>query len=180
MSQLSDITLILRVTLNNDVEAFSRLVEKHQSALRRFFLNLTEGNKPLSDDLAQETFIKAYTHLKQFKIQSKFTTWLFRIGYNAFYDYKRNLKQELSIDSNEIIPLKSSTTQTESMDIYQALNSLNENEKICVSLFYMEDIQIKEIAKITQLPEGSIKSNLSRGRAKLAKFLKQNGYEEYR
>lgn len=180
MSQLNDIKLILRVTLNNDIEAFSRLVEKHQSALRRFFLNLTGGNKPLCDDLAQDTFIKAYTHLRQFKIQSKFTTWLFRIGYNTFYDYKRSQKQELSIDSDDMIPLNSSTTQTESMDIYKALNSLNENEKICVSLFYMEDLPIKEIAKITQLPEGSIKSNLSRGRIKLAKFLKQNGYEDYR
>lgn len=180
MSHLSDIKLILRVTLSNDVEAFSRLVEKHQAALRRFFLNLTEGDKSLCDDLAQETFIKAYTNLEQFKIQSKFTTWLFRIGYNTFYDYKRKQKEELSIDSNEMIPLKGLTTQTESMDIYQALKILNENEKICVSLFYIEDIQIKEIAKITQLPEGSIKSNLSRGRTKLAKFLKQNGYEEYR
>ena len=180
MSQLNEIALILKVTVGNDVEAFSRLVEIHQSALRRFFLNRTGGDRALSDDLAQDTFIKAYTQLNQFKIQAKFSTWLFRIGYNTFYDFKRSLKNEVSIDKEDFSLQDKATHSTDSLDLYKALKTLSENEKICVSLFYMQDLRIKDIQKITKLPEGSIKSHLSRGRTKLADFLKQNGYEDYR
>ncbi len=180
MSQLGEIALILKVTLGNDVEAFSRLVEIHQSALRRFFLNLTGGDKALSDDLAQDTFIKAYTQLNQFKIQAKFSTWLFRIGYNTFYDFKRSLKNEVSIEKEDLLLENTLSHSTDSLDLHEALKTLSENEKICVSLFYMQDLRIRDIEKITNLPEGSIKSHLSRGRTKLSNFLKQNGYEDYR
>lgn len=180
MSQLGDIALIARVTLYNDTEAFSRLVIKHQSALRRLFLNLTNGNKALSDDLAQETFIKAYTHIGQFKLQAKFTTWLFSIAYNLFYDYKRSQKKEVSIDSSDALELKINSSRTSTLDLHDALKILNDNEKICITLFYMEDLRIQDIAKITQLPKGTIKSSLSRGRIKLADYLKKNGYENYK
>ena len=89
MSQLNDISLVAQVVVFRNTRAFDQLVQKYQSPVRRFFLNLTCGDSELSDDLAQDTFIKAYTNIANFKNLSSFSTWLYRIAYNVFYDYIR-------------------------------------------------------------------------------------------
>ena len=66
MSQLNDISLVAQVVVFKNTTAFDMLVKKYQSSIRRFFLNLTLGDGELSDDLAQETFIKAYTNIASF------------------------------------------------------------------------------------------------------------------
>jgi len=102
MSQLNDISLVAQVVVFRNTRAFDQLVKKYQSPIRRFFLNLTCGDEALSDDLAQDTFLKAYTHLSSFKNLSSFSTWLFRIAYNIFYDYIRSRKEKNSLDVREV------------------------------------------------------------------------------
>ena len=63
MSQLNDISLVAQVVVFKNTRAFDQLVKEYQSPIRRFFLNLTCGDSELSDDLAQDTFIKAYTNI---------------------------------------------------------------------------------------------------------------------
>ena len=87
MSQLNDISLVAQVVVFKNTRAFDQLVKEYQSPIRRFFLNLTCGDSELSDDLAQDTFIKAYTNIASFRNLSSFSTWLYRIAYNVFYDY---------------------------------------------------------------------------------------------
>ena len=72
MSQLNDIALVAQVVVFGNKRAFDTLVKKYQSPIRRFFLQQTLGDEALSDDLAQETFIKAYTHLASYKNLSSF------------------------------------------------------------------------------------------------------------
>ena len=67
MSQMGDISLVAQVVVFHNTRAFDQLVRKYQSPVRRFFLNLTCGDSELSDDLAQDTFIRAYTSLASFK-----------------------------------------------------------------------------------------------------------------
>ncbi|MBE6280564.1 MAG: RNA polymerase sigma factor [Bacteroides sp.] len=179
MSQLNDIALVAQVVVLGNKRAFDTLVKKYQSPVRRFFLHQTLGDAELSDDLAQETFIKAYTHLASFKNLSNFSTWLFRIAYNIFYDYIRNRKETSGLEDWEV----DATYQTEQrrigeeMDIYRGLSILKEAERTCITLRYMEDLSVDKIADITGMPSGTVKSHLSRGKEKLANFLKQNGYE---
>ena len=179
MSQLNDIALVAQVVVLGNKRAFDTLVKKYQSPVRRFFLHQTLGDEELSDDLAQETFIKAYTHLASFKNLSNFSTWLFRIAYNIFYDYIRNRKETSGLEDWEV----DATYQTEQrrigeeMDIYRGLSILKEAERTCITLRYMEDLSGDKIADITGMPSGTVKSHLSRGKEKLANFLKQNGYE---
>ena len=179
MSQISDIALVAQVVAFGNKRAFDSLVKKYQSSIRRYFLHQTLGDKELSDDLAQETFIKAYTHLTTFKNLSNFSTWLFRIAYNVFYDYIRNRKETSGLEDWEV----DATYQIEQkrigeeMDIYRGLSLLKETERTCVTLHYMEDLPIEKIAAIMEIPSGTVKSHISRGKEKLANFLKQNGYE---
>ena len=179
MSQLNDIALVAQVVVLGNKRAFDTLVKMYQSPVRRFFLHQTLGDAELSVDLAQETFIKAYTHLASFKNLSNFSTWLFRIAYNIFYDYIRNRKETSGLEDWEV----DATYQTEQrrigeeMDIYRGLSILKEAERTCITLRYMEDLSVDKIADITGMPSGTVKSHLSRGKEKLANFLKQNGYE---
>ena len=85
MSKTEDMLWVSQVVISDDRRAFDKLVGKYQSPVRRFLLNLTMGDSMLSDDLAQETFIKAYLNIRSFQGISSFSTWLFRIAYNTFY-----------------------------------------------------------------------------------------------
>ena len=94
MAELNDIALVTQVSVFRNKKAFDQLVRKYQSPVRRFFLNQTLGDEQLSDDLSQETFIKAYLNIAKFRGMSSFSTWLMRIAYNVFYDEVRKRKVE--------------------------------------------------------------------------------------
>ncbi|MBQ7941807.1 MAG: RNA polymerase sigma factor [Muribaculaceae bacterium] len=178
LSKFDELKLIARCALGDDRHAFGMLVEAYQTDIRRFFLNLTFGDASLSDDLSQETFIKAYTSIRSFKGLSKFSTWLYRIAYNEFYSYTRK-RQEERLDENNRSkspdePLGNyEETSNSRLDINTALQTLNETERSVVTLYYLQDIPIKKITEITDLPEGTIKSHLSRARTKMAQVLKR-------
>lgn len=179
MSQLNDISLVAQVVVFRNTRAFDQLVRKYQSPVRRFFLHLTCGDSELSDDLAQDTFIKAYTHLASFKNLSSFSTWLYRIANNVFYDYIRSRKETDDLETRRV-DTQLNTEQTDigrQMDIYRALSLLKDMERTCITLFYMEDQSIEKIAGITGCPAGTVKSHLSRAKDKMASYLKQNGYD---
>lgn len=182
MSQLNEISLVAQVVVFKNTKAFDQLVQKYQSPIRRFFLHLTCGDSELSNDLAQDTFIKAYTHLASFRNLSSFSTWLYRIAYHIFYDYIRTRKETADLEANEIDAINCSEQVNigQQMDVYQSLKTLKEMERICITLFYMEDVSIDKIAGITGLPTGTVKSHLSRGKEKLATYLKRNGYDGIR
>ena len=179
MSPLNDIALVTQVVVFHKTKACDQLVKKYQSPVRRFFLNLTCGDTELSDDLAQETFIKAYTNLATFKNLSSFSTWLYRIAYNQYYDYLRSRKETDDLDTTRV-DAQYSTSQPDigqQMDLHRALATLKEIERTCITLFYMEDQSIEKIAGITGCPTGTVKSHLSRAKEKMATYLKQNGYD---
>ena len=179
MSQLNDIALVTQVVVFRNTRAFDQLVRKYQSPVRRFFLNLTCGDRELSDDLAQETFLKAYTNIASFKNLSSFSTWLYRIAYNEFYDYLRSRKETDDLDTLQV-DAQYSVRQDDigqKMDLYRALTMLKDIERTCITLFYMEDQSIEKIAGITGCPAGTVKSHLSRAKDKMAAFLKKNGYD---
>jgi RNA polymerase sigma-70 factor (ECF subfamily) len=184
MSQLADITLITRVVAWGDTRAFDRLVQRYQSTVRRFLLSLTCGDAALSDDLAQDVFLKAYTGIATFRNLSSFSTWLYGIAYHCFYDYLRARKDIDGLEVDDATACRLSTPSDSEkigreMDVYQALSTLKEAERTCITLFYMEDTNIDKIAGIMNIPANTVKSHLARGKEKLASYLKRNGYDEH-
>ena len=172
---MNDLSLVAQVALFRNKRAFDQLVNKYQSPLRRFFLNLTLGDSQLSDDLAQETFIKAYTHITGFKGAASFSTWLFRIGYRTFYDYKRSLRPTADLTAT-LSKAQPTAEPGLSMDLYEALQTLKEEERTCITLQAVDGFPIDKIADITGMPAGTVKSHLSRGKKQLANYLRNNGY----
>ena len=175
---LGDIALVTQVAVFQNKKAFDQLVRKYQSPVRRFFLNQTLGDEMLSDDLAQETFIKAYVNITKFRGMSSFSTWLMRIAYNVFYDHVRARKQTEDIDSTAAVRQSSSNGDSNlKMDIYAALAQLKSDERTCITLQLIDGYPIDQISKITGIPENTVKSHLKRGKDKMANYLRQNGYD---
>ena len=179
MSRINDLALITQVTVLHDNRGFDALVRKYQQQVRRLFLNMTLGDELLSDDLAQETFIKAYENLASFKKLSSFQTWLYRIAYNVFYNYIRSRKETADVDSPEVETSYRTGFQDSTVndDVNKALQTLKEEERICVTLQIIHDLPIDKIATITGMKEGTVKSHLSRGKEKLTNYLRRNGYD---
>ena len=179
MAELNDIALVTQVAVFHNKRAFDQLVRKYQSPVRRFFLNQTLGDVQLSDDLAQETFIKAYLNITRFRGLSSFSTWLMRIAYNVFYDDVRARKQTEDVDTS-MSALRQTSSNGDSnlkMDIYAALAMLKPDERTCITLQLIDGYPIDQISKITGIADNTVKSHLRRGKEKMAVYLKQNGYD---
>ena len=178
MAELNDIALVTQVAVFHNKRAFDQLVRKYQSPVRRFFLNQTLGDEQLSDDLAQETFIKAYLNITKFRGLSSFSTWLMRIAYNVFYDDVRSRKQTEDIDASAALRQSASTGDSNlKMDIYAALALLKPDERTCITLQLIDGYPIDQISKITGIPDNTVKSHLRRGKEKMTIYLKENGYD---
>ena len=202
MAVLGDIALVTQVAVFQNKKAFDQLVRKYQSPVRRFFLNQTMGDEQLSDDLAQETFIKAYVNITKFRGMSSFSTWLMRIAYNVFYDEMRKRKvetvsfeesgkrkEERDYSHPQMYRQNSSLQQNYSlssfhlppsslkMDIYAALALLKPDERTCITLQLIDGYPIEQISKITGIPDNTVKSHLRRGKEKMTIYLKDNGYD---
>ena len=163
MSQMGDISLVAQVVVFHNTRAFDQLVKKYQSPVRRFFLHQTCGDSELSDDLAQDTFIKAYTNIASFKNLSSFSTWLYRIAYNVFYDYIRSRKETDDLDTYRVDAQCSTLQQDvgQHMDIYRALATLKEMERTCITLFYMEDMAWSDDAEELKHIKNDVGSQLA-------------------
>lgn len=170
-SSIHDFVLVSRVTLFGDKQAFGKLVDAYQGSVRRLFMKQTQGNKTLSDDLAQETFIRAYLNIHSFKATAQFSTWLYRIAYNTFLENRRKNKNYES--DTDILESTQQPKIDESMDINTAMKLLRREEQLCITLSLVEGIPHKDIAEITGMPIGTIKTHILRGKEKLRTFLKQ-------
>ena len=177
MKETNDLSLVSEAAVSHNRAAFDRLVVKYQSPIRRFFLHQTLGDAQLSDDLSQDTFVKAYLNIGKFRGDSAFLTWLYRIAYNVLYDYHRRSRPSDDIDSSAA--RHASARHADSavrLDVYDALRRLGDKERTCVTMQLVDGYPIDQIAEITGMAAGTVKSHLFRGKAKLTAFLRHNGY----
>lgn len=175
LTRIEEITLIAKCIAADDRDAFGRLVEEYSGGLRHFLINLTGGDGSLSDDLAQEAFIKAYTSIRSFKGVSKFKTWLYTIAYREFLNWRRGsgavtdgLDSIASMSDGDPTPERAAES---AHDVEVAMRALSETERTLVVLFYIEDMPVKKIAEITSMPQGTVKVYLKRARERMARVL---------
>lgn len=171
---LSDSELILRALVDDDRAAFGELVQRHQSAVRRFLRHLTCGDAALADDLAQETFIQAYRGLARFRGASGFATWLLGIAHNHYRNARRRqrpeafLSEEDSVNETASSPTRSADLQH---DLAAALRQLSAEEQTLFYLCYQQGFSHSEAALALDCPAGTVKTHLARGKDKLRQLL---------
>ena len=152
---------------------FISYVEDFRETLRRFLVALCCGDTFLADEIAQETFVKAYLSLETFKDSSKFKAWIYRIAYNTFLNHKRNQRFPLSSDDIKELPANDTSADPfKYEELYMALNQLSSKERISILLYYMQGYSVKEIGRITGESDENIRQHLSRGRKRLHDLIK--------
>ena len=184
---LNEATLVDLAAVSNDQRAFAELVNRHQSNLRYSLRQMTDWNESLADDLAQDTFIQAFKQLSNFRQQSKFSSWLYRIGYNTFLQHVRKKTLDVqSLDDNPILEsqLESDTSfeddsQLEKSELHTKVARLlaaiePERRSVLHLLLHRQNTQ-SEIAEIMGIPLGTVKTHINRGRVAL-----QQGLQDWR
>jgi RNA polymerase sigma factor (sigma-70 family) len=167
-----DLALVARVRLNGDRAAFSLLVHRHQGAVRAQLRRLAGADHSWADDLAQETFLRAWRKLDQFRGQARFSTWLHSVAYTTFLQAVRGRKIEVKYVSDQ-----HETTHDESRqqalatDLLNAMRQLTEGEQLALLHCYQLDLTHDEAAYVLRVPAGTIKTNIARGKAKLKAYL---------
>src|SRR5579862_6596222 len=151
--------------------AFGRLVQEHQSVLRGFLLRLTRGDRALADDLAQDAFLEAWRKIAQFRGAGSFRGWLARIAYTRYLMEARRRKLE---------PLEDVTQQWEQVqtlepgvrfDLERCMGKLSLGERSALTLCHALGHSNDEAAHILDVPVGTLKSHVLRGRKKLLEMM---------
>lgn len=151
---------------------FSAYVEASQGALRRFLTALCCGDAARADDIAQETYVKAYLSCGVFRDENKFAAWVYRIAYNTFISYRRSARICDTIDDAAAVASDDKADDAfRYQELYLALEELSVKERSALLLHYLDGHQVKEIAEILESTPDAVKQLLSRGRAHLRERL---------
>jgi len=166
-----DNPLIIAAKAGDNV-AYGRLVMLYQSPLRAFLRRLTRGHHALADDLAQDTFLQGYIQLEQYRGESSLQSWMMGIGYRLFLQHVRKDKRRRElmegIEETRASPL---SYDDKRFDLERAMTHLSANERAAITLNSQEGLTHEEIAKAMDMPLGSVKSHIKRGRDKLKAVL---------
>lgn len=141
--------------------------------MRGLLRQLTRSDLALADDLAQETFLKAYKNIRSFRGEAKFSTWLYRIAYNCFREDARKRKELVGIDESQLEAEQDPQTVDPALrqDLMHALQLLPLHERSAVLLCCQNGLSHDEAARVLEIPLGTVKTNVLRGREKLKKTL---------
>lgn len=151
-------------------EAFVLLIKEYELSMYRVAKSYLKTD-PECADAMQETILKAFQAIRTLKEPKYFKTWLFRILINECI---RLRKQSVQVVSMAEIAEGSCRIETQQgLEIWEAVQSLEEEFRVVIALFYMEDVPLKEVAQILDIPEGTVKSRLYRAREKLAHFIRE-------
>lgn len=150
--------------------SFEKIVEECKERLFTYLIQLV-GNAEDAEDIAQETFIKAYRHLASFDRKARFTTWLYAIAKNTAFTYLRRRKPNQPIDGlEEVLPAPEDPIDFEQVDsVWTVARTLKPALFEVLWLFYGEGFSLKEIARITGGNAVTVRVNLHRARAALTK-----------
>lgn len=144
-----------------DKEAFASLIDEHKLIMYRVAKGILKNEVDVEDSI-QNTIIKAYENISYLRKDEYFKTWLIRILINESNAILKANKKVVSLDEVAEVGL---TTDDSKLEIEEAVERLNEDLKITVKLFYFEDLKQKDIAVILGVPEGTVRSRLSRARS---------------
>ena len=175
MTTKNDQTYIDKV-LKGDTNAFSILVEKYKTMVFTLALKMVKSREE-AEEISQDTFIKAFKNLNKFKGDSKFSTWLYKIGYRTCLDSLKKNKEKYNtdtIDEITINKIKSTEGVLEGIErkeraevINTCMLSLPEDERAVLWMFYFEELSLKEIIELTEFSEANVKVKLHRARKRL-------------
>jgi RNA polymerase sigma-70 factor (ECF subfamily) len=163
--------------------SFSYLVEKYRDMVYGLSLKMLKNTED-AEELAQDTFVKAFQSIRTYKGDAKFSTWLYRIAYNSAISFLRKRKMVIySLDEQQLSDqdelninnrLDGIDQEELAENLKKAMAALPEDDQVLVTLYYYEDQSVEDISKITGLTASNVKVKIHRARKKMYLFLKEN------
>lgn len=177
----------IQQTLAGDAQAFGVLVKRYQDYVYTV-VNRMVQHREEAQEITQDTFVKAYSSLKSFRGESKFSSWLYTIAYRKTLDQIKKNKRFTGFDGLHQVAdedpdiaghgLKNIIAKERSAAIKEAIAQLEPVSAALISFYYYEELSVKEIVEITDLSADNIKVKLHRGRKKLLTILEQAHFPE--
>lgn len=169
---------LIKQAQKGDKEAFTQLIYEIRQDLYKIARCRLSCEDDIEDEV-QETMIETFKNIKKLKKQEAYKKWIIKILVNKCnYIYKKNKNRNISFENLELekrYSFNENYNELEEIDFYLILKDLNYDERIALTLFYLEDYSIKEISKLLKTNENTIKTRLKRGKEKIKiKFLKGN------
>ena len=171
MSLREDHELVARVVASQDTSAFGELVRRHQSHVRNFLRKLC-GDYTLADDLAQDCFLHAWEKLHTYSGRGTFIGWLLKVAYTTFLQSRRKSKRYGEIlESAGHVADQEQRDRTmpveEITDVDKFLAILSDEDRAIFVMSYACGLSHREISEATNMPVGSVKSVIHRGKEKI-------------
>lgn len=166
-----ELVLEVKRAKRGDKSAFCNLIRINKVAIYRVSKAILNNEEDV-EDAVSEAILKAYKNIKSLKNEKFFKTWLIRIVINESNNIYKKRNREIVVDNGQFINIQTNDNYKD-FTLYNAINSLDEELRVTTVLFYFEDIKYKDIAKILNIKEGTVKSRLSRAKEKLYHMLKE-------
>lgn len=170
---------LIEKAVDGDSQAFEKLVDVHLYKLRMFSLSISGGNHDIADEILQEALIKAFLNIKGFRIQSEFTTWLWKIVRNELKMYWRKHKNWKMVSLDDLNPAylkvescaEKKLSDSENTELVNTLLSkLSHKLKEAVVLIDIQEMTYKDAAEVLDISVTALKSRVLKGRRNLVKF----------
>jgi RNA polymerase sigma-70 factor, ECF subfamily len=182
------VTKEIKQVLKGDQNAFGEIVEIYKDKVYQICFRML-GNRHEAEDIAQEAFLRAYVNISSFNQERKFSTWLYRIATNLCIDRIRKKKPDYYLDaeipgtdgldmySQIAASGKTPESEVEGMELQEnvqkEISALPEKYRSVIILKYLEDLSLNEISEILDMPLGTVKTRIHRGREALRKQLRK-------
>ncbi len=161
-----------------DEQAFSRLVERHRAGVSRFAARYLGARRDWAEDVAQEVFIKVYRALERFERRSMFKTWLYGIALNVCRDVVRreasgslDESRHVEVPDGSLDPLQRLERIERAAVVRRAVKAIAPAHRLILRLREREDLSYEEMARLLDVPVGTVRSRLHNARAALAEAL---------
>jgi len=168
---------------NGDVAAFATLVDKHKDMVFTICVKIVRKSED-AEELAQDVFMKVYDKIDTFRGDARFSTWLYRIAYNAAISKTRKRRLEVEALDDYTInnysvdevkeELQSIDKEEQQVLLKKAMDKLSDDDYLVIKLFYLEELPVKDISEITGLSQANVKVKLHRIRKKMYCSMKEN------
>ena len=176
----NDEEILISAIKNGNSKAYAQLVERYKDLVFSLAIRMLK-NREEAEEVSQDAFIKVFRSLESFKGDSKFSTWIYRVTYNACLDrIKKNKKYQNDVAIDEFTfnklddidnALDQMIVEERNLLIKKSINKLQENDAALLTLFYFEELSLIEISEIINIEVNTVKVQLYRARKKLAVIL---------
>jgi RNA polymerase sigma-70 factor, ECF subfamily len=174
---------LVNEAVKGDIESFEKLVRLEENKLFAFALTISGGNRSVADEIYQDAVIKAYLNISKFNKKSSFSTWLWRIIKNAYFDYVKNEKRWSGIHIDDIEGFEPSVKDCSELElikddratlIRKLISMLPVPFMEVITLIDLQEMEHDEVSQLTGIDKGVLKVRLHRARLKLAELIEEN------